>query len=72
MNALQSDLLGFIGERRFATVLVDPPWRFTNKTGKVAPEHRRLSRYSTLTLELILFGVKGKKARAPWPRGDDR
>ena len=53
MNALQSDLLGFIGERRFATVLVDPPWRFTNKTGKVAPEHRRLSRYSTLTLDQI-------------------
>ena len=26
----------------FGTVLVDPPWRFTNRTGKVAPEHRRL------------------------------
>jgi N6-adenosine-specific RNA methylase IME4 len=38
---------------RFATVLADPPWRFTNRTGKVAPEHRRLSRYPTLTLEQI-------------------
>jgi N6-adenosine-specific RNA methylase IME4 len=42
------DLLGFVGKRRFATVLADPPWQFTNKTGKVAPEHKRLSRYPTL------------------------
>jgi len=47
------DLLGFVGDRRFATILADPPWQFTNKTGKVAPEHRRLSRYRTLTLEDI-------------------
>ena len=47
------DLLGFVGERRFATILADPPWQFTNKTGKIAPEHRRLSRYRTLTLEDI-------------------
>jgi len=32
----------------FGTVLVDPPWRFTNRTGKVAPEHRRLARYTTM------------------------
>lgn len=37
----------------FATILADPPWQFTNRTGKVAPEHRRLGRYSTLTLEGI-------------------
>lgn len=37
----------------FKTVLADPPWRFTNRTGKVAPEHRRLDRYSTMTLEDI-------------------
>lgn len=35
------------------TVLADPPWRFTNRTGKVAPEHRRLDRYSTLDLDSI-------------------
>ena len=29
------------------------PWRFTNRTGKVAPEHRRLDRYSTLDLQAI-------------------
>lgn len=32
----------------FGTVLIDPPWRFINRTGKVAPEHRRLARYETL------------------------
>lgn len=37
----------------FSTVLADPPWRFTNRTGKVAPEHRRLDRYSTMDLETI-------------------
>jgi N6-adenosine-specific RNA methylase IME4 len=37
----------------FSTVLADPPWRFTNRTGKVAPEHRRLDRYSTMTLDMI-------------------
>jgi N6-adenosine-specific RNA methylase IME4 len=37
----------------FKTLLADPPWRFTNRTGKVAPEHRRLDRYSTLDVEAI-------------------
>jgi len=54
MNAADVDLLGFAGERRFATVLADPPWQFTNKTGKIAPEHKRLSRYETLTLGEIM------------------
>lgn len=37
----------------FSTILADPPWRFANRTGKVAPEHRRLDRYSTMTLDAI-------------------
>ena len=37
----------------FSTVLADPPWRFANRTGKVAPEHRRLDRYSTMSLDDI-------------------
>jgi len=37
----------------FSTILADPPWRFSNRTGKVAPEHRRLDRYSTMSLEMI-------------------
>lgn len=37
----------------FKTVYADPPWQFQNRTGKVAPEHRRLDRYSTMTLDMI-------------------
>jgi N6-adenosine-specific RNA methylase IME4 len=47
------DLLQFAGKKKFRTLLADPPWRFENRTGKIAPEHRRLSRYSTLTLDDI-------------------
>lgn len=39
--------------RRFATILADPPWQFQNRTGKMAPEHKRLARYSTLKLDEI-------------------
>ena len=42
-----------IGDRRFGALLADPPWQFINRTGKVAPEHRRLSRYQTLTTREI-------------------
>lgn len=48
-----ADLLGFVEGRRFRTILADPPWRFTNRTGKMAPEHRRLSRYETMDLPAI-------------------
>ncbi len=37
----------------FGTILADPPWRFQNRTGKMAPEHRRLSRYDTMTMDDI-------------------
>lgn len=37
-----------LGGEPFGTVLADPPWRFINRTGKVAPEHRRLNRYDTM------------------------
>jgi len=47
------DLSRFLGEDTFATVMADPPWRFTNRTGKIAPEHKRLARYPTMTLEEI-------------------
>ncbi len=53
MDAVGLDLLGFVGKRRYGTILADPPWQFTNKTGKVAPEHRRLARYSTMKLDEI-------------------
>jgi N6-adenosine-specific RNA methylase IME4 len=47
------DLLDFAADQRFATILADPPWQFINRTGKIAPEHRRLSRYGTLDLASI-------------------
>src|SRR5215467_10557615 len=53
MLKIAHDLLSRSGSKKFATVLADPPWRFQNKTGKMAPEHRRLSRYTTLSLDEI-------------------
>ena len=38
---------------KFYTILADPPWQFQNRTGKMAPEHKRLNRYPTLTLDEI-------------------
>jgi len=38
---------------KFGTILIDPPWRFTNRTGKVAPEHKRLRRYRTMSFQEI-------------------
>ena len=37
----------------FGTILADPPWRFSNRTGKMAPEHKRLARYTTMTTQEI-------------------
>src|SRR4051812_29616137 len=53
MSAAASDLQRSLGQSRFGTVLADPPWQFANRTGKIAPEHRRLSRYGTMTLDEI-------------------
>ncbi len=47
------DLLQAVGKLKFYTVLADPPWRFQNRTGKMAPEHKRLARYPTMTLQDI-------------------
>src|ERR1041384_7521366 len=40
-------------EGHYSTILADPPWQFQNRTGKVAPEHKRLKRYHTMTLDQI-------------------
>ena len=50
---LHTDLTNQLDGQLFGTVLADPPWRFANRTGKVAPEHRRLARYETLSLDEI-------------------
>jgi N6-adenosine-specific RNA methylase IME4 len=47
------ELRNFLSGERFATVMADPPWRFQNRTGKIAPEHKRLARYPTLELAEI-------------------
>lgn len=47
------DLKTFLDGQTFSTVMADPPWRFTNRTGKVAPEHKRLARYPTMNLQDI-------------------
>jgi N6-adenosine-specific RNA methylase IME4 len=48
------ELLHRIGGATFGTILADPPWQFQNRTGKMAPEHKRLSRYATLSLQDIV------------------
>ena len=40
-------------KKKYGTILADPPWRFQNRTGKMAPEHKRLHRYRTMTIEEI-------------------
>jgi N6-adenosine-specific RNA methylase IME4 len=50
----ENDLLKFCNGRKFKTILIDPPWQFQNRTGKMAPEHKRLNRYPTMKLDEII------------------
>ncbi|MFZ0319786.1 MAG: MT-A70 family methyltransferase [Candidatus Sulfotelmatobacter sp.] len=56
------DLLAFLGGRKFGSVLIDPPWRFSNRTGKMAPEHKRLHRYPTMSFDEIAALPVGESA----------
>lgn len=59
LNLDTDKLLKITDQKGFATILADPPWQFTNRTGKMAPEHKRLNRYPTMTLsELCKLPVK--------------
>jgi hypothetical protein len=66
-----------VGKVRFGAILADPPWRFQNSTGKVAPEHKRLNRYGTMHLDEIcalpVSSVAGptcsNRVRTTAPRG---
>ena len=49
----------------FGTILADPPWQFQNRTGKVAPEHKRLNRYNTMNLDDICSLPVGDIAAEP-------
>ena len=44
----------FTNGKKYKTIYADPPWQFQNRTGKVAPEHKRLNRYPTMTLNDIM------------------
>lgn len=48
--------------QKYSTILADPPWRFLNRTGKIAPEHKRLSRYETMTMQEIMDMPVGQLA----------
>ncbi len=52
MSAIE-DFKNFVKDNKFSTILADPPWQFQNRTGKMAPEHKRLKRYPTLKLDQI-------------------
>ncbi len=64
-STVAADFLKAFGRRRFQTVLADPPWQFQNKTGKVAPEHKRLARYGTMTLDEIVALPVGRLVTEP-------
>lgn len=65
LSAIGDELLAFAAGRRFGTILADPPWQFTNRTGKMAPEHKRLSRYATISLDEISSLPVGRIAADP-------
>ena len=49
----QNNLLNFANGKKYNTIYADPPWQFQNRTGKVAPENKKLMRYETMTLSDI-------------------
>jgi N6-adenosine-specific RNA methylase IME4 len=53
MATAAHDLRAATAGRSFSTILAEPPWQCQNRTGKVAPEDRRLSRYGTMTADEI-------------------
>lgn len=66
LSATIENLLVFSEGKKYNTIYADPPWQFQNRTGKVAPENKRLMRYETMSLEdikLLPVGeISGDKA----------
>ena len=62
LSEASRDLLKLHGDKKFYTILADPPWQFQNRTGKMAPEHKRLSRYGTMKLDEIMALPVGQLA----------
>ena len=60
------NLQEFTNGKKYNTIYADPPWQFQNRTGKVAPEHKRLTRYETMTVAdikaLPISNITGDKA----------
>lgn len=53
LNETIQNFINFTDGKKYRTIYADPPWQFANRTGKMAPEHKRLNRYSTMKLEDI-------------------
>lgn len=64
-STIQS-LMSYTKGEKYNTIYADPPWQFQNRTGKVAPEHKRLTRYGTMTIQEIkqlpVADIAGDKA----------
>lgn len=60
------NLLQFTKGKKYNTIYADPPWQFQNRTGKVAPENKKLMRYETMALTdikaLPVGEIAGEKA----------
>jgi N6-adenosine-specific RNA methylase IME4 len=65
LRATQQNLLETAADQRFHTIMADPPWRFQNRSGKIAPEHKRLMRYETMTTEDVCALPVSKLAANP-------
>ena len=53
LSITAKNLLSFTNGKKYNTIYADPPWQFQNRTGKVAPENKKLNRYSTMSLKEI-------------------
>ena len=65
MKTIQN-LYDFTSGKKYNTIYADPPWQFQNRTGKIAPEHKRLTRYETMKVDEIkvlpIGDIAGEKA----------
>ncbi len=62
---MENELLSFCAGHKYKTILADPPWQFQNRTGKMAPEHKRLNRYTTMKLDEIMALPVAQVAEEP-------
>lgn len=66
LMSTKKNLQEFTAGKKYNTIYADPPWQFQNRTGKVAPEHKRLNRYETMSIDdikaLSVPDITGDKA----------